>query len=41
MVQKGCRQIWGAAFDRVLPQDVQEVLDLSALINEITDNIQI
>ena len=41
MVQKGCRQIWGPAFDRVLPQDVQEVLDLSALINEITDNIQI
>ena len=40
MVQKGCRQIWGPEFDTVLPEDVQQVLDLGPLLNEILAEIE-
>ena len=41
MVQKGCRQIWGPEFDTVLPEDVQQVLDLTELLNEIAKQISL
>ena len=40
MVQKGCRQIWGPEFDTVLPENIQQVLDLGPLLNEILAEIK-
>lgn len=36
----GHRQIWGPEFDTVLPENVQQVLDLGPLLNEVLAEIK-